>query len=57
MLALPLTSNFQNDSFARRLGTASILLALAGMLPASFKPVDLATVSERFHFIEALQSK
>lgn len=37
MLALPFTSIFQSASFARRLGTASILLALAGILPARYR--------------------
>jgi hypothetical protein len=30
-------------------GSASIVLALAGMLPASFNRVDFVTAAERFH--------
>jgi hypothetical protein len=35
MVALPFVSSFHNELFAHRMGSASILLALAGMLPAS----------------------
>ena len=47
MLALPFTSNLQSDWFARPLGTASILLALAGILPASYRTLSVAREHDR----------